>query len=61
MLRWLGLCALLMIAACGPEPISPPEGGGPALWRVQGRGVDGWLFGTIHVLPKGGRLADRQD
>lgn len=53
LLRWLGLCALLMIAACGPEPVSPPEGGGPALWRVQGHGVDGWLFGTIHVLPKG--------
>jgi uncharacterized protein YbaP (TraB family) len=24
-----------------------------ALWRVQGHGLDGWLFGTIHVLPKG--------
>lgn len=53
LLRWLGLCALLMIAACGREPAPPPIDGGPALWRVQGHGVDGWLFGTIHVLPRG--------
>ena len=52
-LRWLGLCALLMVAACGREPVSPPVNGGPALWRVQGHGLDGWLFGTIHVLPRG--------
>lgn len=53
MLRWLGLCALLIVAACGPRPVSPPKCGGPALWRVQGHGIDGWLFGTIHVLPRG--------
>ena len=52
-LRWLGFCALLLIAACGQEPGSKEVEGGPALWRVQGRGLDGWLFGTIHVLPRG--------
>lgn len=50
-LRWLVLCALLLAAACGKAPPAPPPGGGPALWRVQQQGLDGWLFGTIHVLP----------
>ena len=53
LLRWVGLCALLMVAACGREPVAPADGKGPALWRVQGHGLNGWLFGTIHVLPKG--------
>jgi uncharacterized protein len=52
LLRWLGLCVLLLVAACGREPVAPPEGKGPALWRVEGHGLDGWMFGTIHVLPK---------
>lgn len=51
--RWLSLSALLLAAACGDNPPAPPAGGGPALWRVQGKGLDGWLFGTIHVLPGG--------
>ncbi|HEX7876540.1 MAG TPA: TraB/GumN family protein [Sphingobium sp.] len=49
--RWLGLCALLLVTACGKEPPAPPADGGPALWRVEGHGLNGWLFGTIHVLP----------
>lgn len=52
LVRWLSLCALLLAAGCGKEPPAPPPGGGPALWRVQGKGLDGWLFGTIHVLPR---------
>lgn len=48
---WLGLAAFLLLAACGDRPPAPPPGGGPALWRVEGKGADGWLFGTIHVLP----------
>lgn len=50
--RWLGLAALLLAVACRGEPPAPPPGGGPALWHVQGKGIDGWLFGTIHVLPE---------
>ncbi|EQB01820.1 hypothetical protein L288_17420 [Sphingobium quisquiliarum P25] len=50
--RWLGLCALLLVAACGKEPPAPPAQGGPALWRIEGKALDGWLFGTIHVLPR---------
>lgn len=49
--RWLSLLSLLLAAACGGESPAPPPGGGPALWHVQGKGMDGWLFGTIHVLP----------
>jgi len=53
--RWLsfglGLAAFLLMAACGGKPPAPPPGGGPALWRIEGKGVSGWLFGTIHVLP----------
>ncbi len=51
LMRWLGLCALLMVAACGKEAPAPPANGGPALWRIEGKALDGWLFGTIHVLP----------
>ena len=40
-----------MAAACGEQAPAPPAEGGPALWRVQREGLDGWLFGTIHVLP----------
>ncbi|UZW56203.1 TraB/GumN family protein [Sphingobium sp. JS3065] len=48
---WLGLAAFFLLVACGDERPAPPEGRGPALWRVEGKGMDGWLFGTIHVLP----------
>lgn len=50
--RWIGLAAFIWVAACGRQPPAPPPGGGPALWHIEGRGIDGWLFGTIHVLPK---------
>ncbi|WP_022684001.1 TraB/GumN family protein [Sphingobium bisphenolivorans] len=51
--RWLALLALAALSACGDRPPAPPPDGGPALWRVRGEGLDGWLFGTIHVLPHG--------
>ncbi|WP_375195420.1 TraB/GumN family protein [Sphingobium sp.] len=50
--RWAGLAAFLWVAACGDPPPAAPPGGGPALWHVAGKGIDGWLFGTIHVLPQ---------
>jgi uncharacterized protein YbaP (TraB family) len=45
-LRAVALLALALAAtAAGAEP---------ALWSVEGRGNTAWLFGSVHVLPKGG-------
>lgn len=50
----LAFCALTLVAACGGDPApSPAAKEGPALWQVQRGDMKGWLFGTIHVLPKG--------
>lgn len=48
----LALAAALLLAACGePEPDWPESS--PALWEVVSPGGErGWLFGTIHALPK---------
>jgi uncharacterized protein YbaP (TraB family) len=52
--RLLALFALTLVAACSQDskPVAKVEGG-PALWQVQRGELNGWLFGTIHVLPKG--------
>ncbi|SCW92040.1 hypothetical protein SAMN02927924_04112 [Sphingobium faniae] len=51
LVRFLAFFALAFVAACGPEASAPEQG--PAIWRVQRGELDGWIFGTIHVLPKG--------
>ncbi|WP_176400193.1 TraB/GumN family protein [Sphingobium sp. Z007] len=52
--RLLALFALTLVAACGQNDTPAAKGqGGPALWQVQRGALNGWLFGTIHVLPKG--------
>ncbi|MEC3911167.1 TraB/GumN family protein [Sphingobium sp. CR2-8] len=52
--RLLAFFALTLVAACGQEPAPAPKvQAGPALWQVQRGALNGWLFGTIHVLPKG--------
>lgn len=49
----LSLGALLLASGCdGESPVREAQGG-PALWRVQRGNLDGTVFGTIHVLPKG--------
>lgn len=52
-LHRFALLALLLVAACGGAPTPVRESGGPAIWRVQRGGFDGWLFGTVHILPDG--------
>ena len=51
--RFLPLLAFAGVAACGQEPPTPQPEHGPAIWQVQRGALDGWIFATIHVLPKG--------
>ncbi len=51
---WSGLlAALLLLAGCDSTPTAPSEPPRPALWQVIGpAGQTGWLFGTVHALPR---------
>ena len=49
------ICALLCTSACAsaPAPIRPPAHVRPGLWKLYDADTTIYLFGTIHVLPKG--------
>ena len=48
MMRFAVAALLLVLSAC-----AKPEPARPAMWEVTGpKGEQGWLFGTIHMLPK---------
>ncbi|HEX7782677.1 MAG TPA: TraB/GumN family protein [Sphingobium sp.] len=49
---FLGL-ALLLLTACRAEPSLREEPQGPALWKIQKGDTTAYVFGTIHILPKG--------
>jgi uncharacterized protein YbaP (TraB family) len=54
--RWqrIALMALLPLAACaGAAEPGKAEAKHPALWRLADSDTQIWLFGTIHLLPKG--------
>jgi uncharacterized protein YbaP (TraB family) len=54
MMRWFWALPLALIAAAGVYyALNRPEPVHPALWRVDGPGgQSGYLFGTIHALPR---------
>ncbi|WP_083276681.1 TraB/GumN family protein [Sphingobium phenoxybenzoativorans] len=45
--------ALLLLTACGSERPLRDTREGPALWKAQRGETTAYIFGTIHVLPKG--------
>ena len=47
------LLALALLPACTQAKAPPPPAARPALWKVVDRDTTVYLFGTIHVLPKG--------
>ena len=47
------LLALALLPACTQAKAPPPPSARPALWKVVDRDTTVYLFGTIHVLPKG--------
>lgn len=47
----IGLALMLLNACSGEQPLKQGEGG-PALWRIERNGQQGFVFGTIHVLPE---------
>lgn len=44
--------ALLLLNACSGERPSKDGQGRPALWKIENKGQQAFVFGTIHVLPK---------
>ncbi|HXG80202.1 MAG TPA: TraB/GumN family protein [Sphingomicrobium sp.] len=43
----------IALAACGTAPAAEPRAAGPAMWKVADEDTTVYLFGTIHLLPRG--------
>jgi uncharacterized protein len=54
-MRWLALAGALLLAACGQPAMAPSASAkpAPALWKIADKDTTIYLFGTIHLLPKG--------
>src|SRR5687768_436734 len=50
--RFAALSALAA-SACGAAPAVEAKEASPAMWKVADRDTTVYLFGTIHLLPKG--------
>lgn len=51
LLTVIGL-ALLLLNACSGERVPKEERGAPALWKIENKAQQAFVFGTIHVLPE---------
>jgi len=51
--RRLAAISAIAVTACGTAPAAEPKAASPAMWRVADEDTTIYLFGTIHLLPKG--------
>jgi uncharacterized protein YbaP (TraB family) len=51
--RRLAAISAIAVAACGIAPAAEPKAASPAMWKVADEDTTIYLFGTIHLLPKG--------
>ena len=51
--RRLAAISALAATACGAAPAVEAKGASPAMWKVADQDTTVYLFGTIHLLPKG--------
>jgi uncharacterized protein YbaP (TraB family) len=53
--RRLAAISAVAATACGAAPAAEPVAAKPALWKVADKDTTIYLFGTVHLLPKGTR------
>ena len=51
--RRLAALSAIAVTACGTAPAAEPKAASPAMWKVADADTTIYLFGTIHLLPKG--------
>jgi len=51
--RRFAAISAISLTACGTAPAAEPRAATPALWKVADDDTTIYLFGTIHLLPKG--------
>jgi uncharacterized protein YbaP (TraB family) len=51
--RRFAAISAITVTACGVAPATEPAAASPAMWKVADEDTTIYLFGTIHLLPKG--------
>ena len=51
--RQLAAFGAIAATSCTQLPVAQPKAAGPAMWKVADEDTTVYLFGTIHLLPKG--------